>query len=92
MGRSHEAQVELTPEIEAVARATDVFPRFLAEGFALVGERESAIQWLKAAIDGGFINYPFLARHDPAFEALRSDSAFKALLETAMHRWERFEV
>jgi hypothetical protein len=47
---------------------------------------------LQAAIDRGFINYPFLARHDPAFEALRSDAAFKTLLETARHRWERFEV
>jgi len=92
MGRVIEAQLKLTPEIEAVARATDVFPRFLAEGFALMGERESAIQWLKAAIDRGFINYPFLARHDPAFEALRGDSAFEALLDTARHRWERFEV
>jgi TolB-like protein len=92
MGRCHEAHENLTPEIEAVARATDVFPRFLAEGFAFAGERESAIQWLNAAIDRGFINYPFLAQHDPAFEALRGDSAFKALLETARHRWERFEI
>jgi TolB-like protein len=92
MGRTHEALVMLTPEIEAVARATDVFPRFLAEGFALMGERESAIQWLTVAVDRGFTNYPFLSRHDPAFEALRSDSAFTALLETARQRWERFEV
>jgi len=91
-GKSHEAQMELTPEIEIVARATDVFPRFLAEGFAWVGEGESAIQWLRVAIDRGFINYPFLARHDPAFEALRSEPAFNALLETARDRWERFEV
>ncbi len=91
-GRCREAEAELTPQIEAIARATDVFPRFLAEGFALLGERGSAIQWLKAAIDRGFINYPFLSRHDPSFEGLRGDSAFKALLETARHRWERFEV
>jgi TolB-like protein/tetratricopeptide (TPR) repeat protein len=91
-GRPLEAQANLTPEIEAAARATDVFPRFLAEGFAFAADRESAIHWLQAAIDRGFINYPFLARHDPAFEALRSDAAFKASLETARHRWERFEV
>jgi non-specific serine/threonine protein kinase len=92
MGHSHEAEAELTPQIEAIAHATDVFPRFLAEGFALAGARQSAIHWLQVAIDRGFVNYPFLSRHDPAFEALRSDSAFKALLETARHRWERFEV
>ncbi len=92
MGRSREAEAELTPQIEAIARATDVFPRFLAQGFAMAGARESAIQWLQVAIDRGFVNYPFLSRHDPAFEALRGDSAFKALLQTAKHRWERFEV
>jgi TolB-like protein/Flp pilus assembly protein TadD len=92
MGHSQEAMAELTPQIEAIARATDVFPRFLAQGFALAGARQSAIHWLKVAIDRGFVNYPFLSRHDPAFEAFRTDPAFKALLETAKHRWERFEI
>jgi non-specific serine/threonine protein kinase len=92
LGRCREAEAELTPQIEAIARATDLFPRFLAEGFALAGARQSAIHWLQVAIDRGFVNYPFLSRHDPAFEALRGDLAFNALLETAKHRWERFEV
>jgi hypothetical protein len=91
-GRSREAVAQLTPQIEAVARATDVFPRFLAQGFAMAGVRDSAVQWLRVAIDRGFVNYPFLARHDPSFETLRGDSAFKALLEAAKHRWERFEA
>jgi hypothetical protein len=52
----------------------------------------SAIQWLQIAIDRGFVNYPFPSCHDPAFEALRGDSAIKAVFETARHRWERFEV
>ncbi len=91
-GRSREAEAELTPQVEAIARATDVFPRFLAEGFALAGAPESAIEWLRIAVDRGFINYPFLARHDPAFEALRGDSAFETLLQIARHRWEQFEA
>jgi TolB-like protein len=91
-GRSSDAEAQLTPQIEAIARATDVFPRFLAEGFALAGAREAAVRWLRIAVDRGFVNYPFLARHDPAFEALRGDSAFETLLETTKHRWERFEA
>ena len=92
MGRSREAEAELTPQIEAIARATDIFPRFLAEGFALAGARESAVHWLRIAVDRGFVNYPFLARHDPTFEALRGDSAFETLLETIRHRWDQFEA
>lgn len=91
-GRSGEAVAELTPQIEAIARATDVFPRFLADGFALAGARESAMQWLRIAVDRGFVNYPFLARHNPTFQALRGDSAFETLLEATRLRWERFEA
>lgn len=92
MGRPHQAQAELTPEIEATARATDVFPRFLAQGFALAGVRESALRWLEVAIERGFVNYPFLARYDPSFESLRTDAGFKGLLEIARRRWELFEA
>lgn len=91
MGQPHEALSELTPQIEAIALATDLFPRLLAQGFALAGARVSAIQWLQVAIDRGFINYPFLALYDPSFEALRADTAFKTLLESARRRWEAFE-
>ena len=92
IGRRREAKAELNPQIEAVARASDLFPRFLAEGFALAGAKESAIEWLQVAIDRGFMNYPFLARHDPSFAALHGESAFNTLLEAARHRWERFEA
>ena len=91
-GRSSEAKAELTPEIEAIACATDVFPRFLAEGFALAGARESAIRWLRIAVERGFINYPFLAHHDPALASLRGDSTFETLLNATRHRYEQFEA
>ena len=63
-----EASAALTPEIEAIATATDVFPRLLAQGYALAGEVERALHWLAIAVDRGFINHPFLVRHDPFFE------------------------
>ena len=40
----------------------------------------------------GFINYPFLARHDPFFETVRSHPRFKQLLDVVHDRWEKFEV
>ena len=89
--KQRKAAAVLTPEIEAVARATDVFPRLLAQGFALAGMHNQARFWLKAAIDRGFINYPFLAQHDPSLKSLRNDSRFNELLEIVHDRWERFE-
>lgn len=90
--KPRQARAILNHEIEAAAGATDVFPRFLAQGFALAGMREPAMQWLEAAIERGFINHPFLARHDPSFKSLRSDARFKELLDIVRVRWERFEA
>ena len=81
----------LTADIEAVANATDVFPRFLAMGYAAAGMPDRAIHWLSIAVDRGFINYPFLAHHDPFLRPLRTDSRFRKLLATVRDRWEKFE-
>ena len=80
----------LTPQLESVAKATDMFPRFLAQGFAWAGMRAPALKWLRIAIDRGFINYPFLARHDPSFKGLRGHPKFKELLAVVRDRWNRF--
>jgi TolB-like protein len=90
-GNRREAQEALTPDHEAAATATDVFPRFLAQGYAVAGWPERALHCLATAVDRGFINHPYLARHDPLLESLRRDPRFQQLLETARDRWETFE-
>jgi hypothetical protein len=75
-----------------VATATDVFPRFLAHGYALADMPETAMRWLEIAVERGFINHPFLSRHDPFFESLRSHPRFVHLMEIVRDRWERFEA
>jgi TolB-like protein len=79
------------PDINLEATAGDVFPRMLAQGYALAGMPKDAIRCLKVAIDRGFINYPFLARHDPFFDAVRTLPPFQRLLELVRVRWETFE-
>ena len=90
-GNAEDAHATMTQEIEAVATAADVFPRFVAQGYALAGMSERALHWLAIAVDRGFINYPFLAQHDPSFRRLRSEPRFQKLMETVRDRWERFE-
>lgn len=85
-----EARAALGPEFERIAGASDVFPRLLAQGFAWAGMRPPALKWLRTAVNRGFINYPFLARHDHSFKALRSDPKFRELLDNVRARWERF--
>lgn len=82
----------LSPHLQAAAVATDLYPRFLAQTYALAGQSAPALRWLKVAIERGFINYPYLARHDPCFRRLRRDERFRRLLGLARARWQAFEV
>jgi tetratricopeptide (TPR) repeat protein len=85
-------QARVSPQLEAfAAAAADMYPRFLAQACALAGRRTAALRWLRAAIERGFINYPFLARHDPFFKPWRKDPGFRRLLELARQRWQSFE-
>jgi TolB-like protein len=91
LGEKARALTVLTPQLEAAGNATDVFPRFLASGFALAGEPERALHWLAIAVERGFINYPFLARFDPLLQPLWQRPEFERLLETVQERWRRFD-
>jgi hypothetical protein len=90
--RQREALPIVTPDMEAGATASDVFARFLAEGYAVAGDPDQAMHWLAMAVDRGYINYPFLARYDPCFETLRTDPRFEQSLEAVRQRWLRFEA
>lgn len=90
--RAAEAEEALTPEILAATSAPDMFPRLLAQGYALIDQPERATHWLDIAVDRGFINYPFLSRHDPFMGRLRGHPPFQRLLERVRERWEKFEA
>ena len=79
-GDERRAREALLPEIEAVATATDLFPRFLADGFASLGDSDAALHWLNVAVDRGFTNGAYLSRHDPFLEKLREDTRFVELM------------
>ena len=83
---------DLSSHDERLATTSEMFPRFLAQAHALAGNREPALDWLAAAVDRGFVNYPFLARHDPHLRALDGEPRFERLLAAVKRRWESFEV
>ena len=64
----------------------------MAGCFALIDEKEKAIDWLDNAMHRGFINYPFLVRLDPFLETLREEAAFDQLMDQIKQRCEAFEV
>lgn len=91
-GRGRESHGALDGHIEELSTAADVFPRMLAQGYALAGMPEQAMKWLSIAIARGFVNYPFLSRHDPFLEGLRGRQEFQDLMRTVRARWEAFET
>jgi serine/threonine protein kinase len=74
------------------ARRDPQFSYFVAGIHALAGLKEEALDWLSNAVDRGFINYPFIAEHDPLLESIRGEPRFRQLMVRVQKEWEEFEV
>lgn len=91
-GEKGKAAQAVSPTLSESARWDFQYSWDMAAGYALIEEREEALGWLEHAVLRGFINYPFLSRHDPFLKNIRQEKRFKALMEEIRPRWERFEV
>jgi hypothetical protein len=49
---------------------------------------DAAIEWTRIAISRGFMNYPFLATHDPFLASIRAGARFQPLMIGLRPRWE----
>jgi serine/threonine protein kinase len=58
--------------------------------FALVNERDRALQLLEHWVDRGSFNYPMLAHGDPWLQSLRGEPRFQRLLDRIRPEWEEF--
>ena len=65
---------------------------WVAECYALLDEREKALDWLERDVELGMINYPYLSEYDPLLANLRSEPRFQQLMARVKKEWERFEV
>jgi tetratricopeptide (TPR) repeat protein len=65
---------------------------FLADAFALVGDYDEALRWLKNAIHRGFCNHRFWSDVNPFFAPLRDDPRFQELMQEARTRERAFET
>lgn len=78
-----------TEAFKATASKDWQYSSFLAEGFALLDEKEESLHWLEHAVKPGFINYPFFAKHDPFLENLRGDERYEKLMERVKVEWQK---
>ncbi|MGK2858965.1 MAG: hypothetical protein ACSLFQ_17335, partial [Thermoanaerobaculia bacterium] len=79
-GRRDDA-LAIVPRLEEGARHDLQYSMQVAEGYAMLRENDTAIEWLENAVDRGFLASEFLARHDWFLAGLRGDARFMALLD-----------
>lgn len=81
-----------TEDLKTAAQLDETLSLYISECYALIDEKEKAIDWLEEVVKWGFINYPFLNEYDPFLENIRGDERFKKLMERVKYEWENFEV
>jgi len=62
----------------------------IAQSYATLGDRASALRTLRSSVEGGFFPYPYLA-NDPLLEPLRKEAEFGEILETSRRRYLAFK-
>jgi DNA-binding winged helix-turn-helix (wHTH) protein/TolB-like protein/Tfp pilus assembly protein PilF len=62
----------------------------IAQSYAVLGDRASALRVLRGSVEGGFFPYPYLAT-DPLLEPLRQEAEFGEILELSHRRYQSFK-
>jgi non-specific serine/threonine protein kinase len=81
----------LNPELLYTVKRDPQYSGLMADFYALLGDRENALDWLENAVSRGFLNYPYLNNYDPYLENIREDGRFRKLMEKVKLEWEQFE-
>jgi DNA-binding winged helix-turn-helix (wHTH) protein/TolB-like protein len=62
----------------------------IAQAYAVLGDRSSALRLLRASVEDGFFSYPYIAK-DPLLGNLHNQSEFNQVLNMARQRHESFK-
>ncbi|MCH7576153.1 MAG: hypothetical protein IIA59_13665 [Candidatus Marinimicrobia bacterium] len=81
----------LTPDLNETLRRDAQFSWMLASIYVMAGQNGKALTWLENAVDRGFVNYPFLADHDPFIKKLQGEERFQRLMKRVKYEWEHFD-
>src|SRR5271165_967399 len=63
----------------------------VAQAYAVLGDKVSALHMLRHSIGGGFFCYPYFVR-DPLLQNLRGEPEFQELMKQALRRHEQFKT
>jgi len=63
----------------------------VAQAFAVLGDKISALHMLHHSIEGGFFCYPYFVR-DPLLQSIRNEPEFQELMAQALQRHNQFKT
>ena len=81
----------LSPDFLYTVKRDPQYSSLMADVYALLGDKERALDWLENAVRCGFLNFPFLNEYDPYLGNIRGEGRFRKLMEKLKPEWEQFE-
>ncbi len=81
LGFSEEARAQLTDEVKKTADTDHDVAYWLASAYAMEGERDEALRWLRRAIELGNENRPWFER-DTNWDSLRNDPEYQEIVQS----------
>ncbi|MFC2165905.1 protein kinase, partial [Acidobacteriota bacterium] len=82
----------MTPELRKYNRRDPFYSYWNVIVYIFLNDYEEAFDWLENSINQGWINYPFMSKHDHFLDKIHGEPRFKKLMERVKHEWENFEV
>src|SRR6266705_177114 len=81
LGFSDEARAQVTDEVKETANTDHDVAYWLASAYALEGERDEALKWLRRAVELGNENKPWFMR-DKNWDSLRGDPGYQTIVSS----------
>ena len=91
-GKKEKINELMTEEFVLAEKREGVESCWAASFFAILGDFDTALEWLENSVDRGFINYPFMSQYDPFLTKMRGNPRYDKLMERVKYEWEKFEI
>ena len=57
--------------------------------YAMLGDRQRALLWLRRAVELGDVNYPWFQK-DKIYDSLRGDAEYQTIMADVKKKWEAY--
>ncbi len=82
----------MSDELTEWGKSDDAASYWMAECYALIGQVDETLTWVANAARLGWINHPWLSKHDPLLENVRDDPRYQELMEQVKSEWEAIDA